>query len=606
MKKLVIVAALLFGIAAVMTACVNNNHDINESKKTDEPVQSPDTAATEKPETVVIEPYDVPLPEGYSSDESYDIYDCEDDSLVYSFKDKTTADFDNVCAFYKDKGFSVYSDASMGENRSMTLTMKSGMAHVYWLKAIGELSIVTSPTAAAMLPPATPEVTEGDTKCVVAQMKNQGGMAYVIQLRDGSFIIIDGGYSNDAERLYYYLWSRYKGDDKPVIRAWMLTHSHNDHFGAFRVFAGDSRYYDNLKVEYIIAAPMNKEIYEADLTNVDDNGYLAHLFPEDAAKFKGAKVVFAHTGMKFKFCDLNMELLCTPENVYKDTTKIEYSNNASIVSRLYDDSYKVLFPGDAMKLSANFMIDVYGDYLKSDMVQAAHHGMDDAPLAFYDTVRAPVIWYPCDDAAYNGGEMYPFRDVRLAVQKAEYTKEILIAYCGNFSREWGYQVPEGAELMPGYTPPKVPSGPTANPDAKLKYELEVPLDFDGQRTPTVGIGGTSQGPEYVYIKFKKWDCVCIGSYDLSDVSAIIFDVTGQTKDWVVDYPEYHTIRICKDFEGKEVIAEADMIETFGYGVEVLEQVIPLDTDYNGPVYIYLYCNTGHEYCIANLKFPYKD
>ena len=604
MKKLVIILAMLLGVVTVMTACVSNNNTGDNTKTgepgrspdtaaTGEPIQSPDTAATEEPEIVVIDPYDVPLPDGYSSDEAYDIYDCEDDSLVYSYKDKTAVDFDNVCAFYKGKGFGVYSEASMGENLSMTLTMKSGMAHVYWLKEPGELSIVTSPSAAAMLPPSTPKVAEGDTKCTVAQVKNQEGMAYVVQLRDGSFIIIDGGNSSDAERLYKYLWSRYKGSDKPVIRAWLLTHSHDGHFGAFRAFAADSKYYDNLKVEYIIAAPMNKEIYAANLTDVDDNGYLAHLFPDDAAKFKGVKVVFAHTGMTFRFCNLNMELLCTPENVYKGTTKIEDSNNASIVSRLYDDSYKVLFPGDTMKLSANFMIDVYGDYLKSDMVQAAHHGMDDTPLAFYDTVRAPVIWYPCDDTAYNGGETYPFRDVRLAVKKAEYTKEILIAYCGNFSREWGYQVPEGAELMPGYTPP-------------LKYELEVPMDFDGQRTSTVGIGRTSQGPENIYIKFKKWDCVCIGSYDLSDVGAIKFEVTGPTKDWIEDYPEYHTIRICKDFEGKEVIAEADMIETFGYGVEVLDQMIPLDTDYSRPVYIYLNCSTGHEFCIANLQFPYKD
>jgi hypothetical protein len=53
------------------------------------------------------------------------------------------------------------------------------------------------------------------------------------------------------------------------------------------------------------------------------------------------------------------------------------------------------------------MMDAYGDLLKSDMVTAAHHGMDDAPLAYYDTVQAPVIFYACDAKAYDGDGLYP-------------------------------------------------------------------------------------------------------------------------------------------------------------------------------------------------------
>ena len=599
----------------VTTAPDAPDSDTAEPDETDPGETNPDEtqpAETDPAETQPAEtetqdftPVDVPLPEDYATAD--DVYDCEDDSFVYSYKNKTADDYAAVCAFYKAQGYAVYSETDMGGSPAMTLTNKGGMAHVYWLKNLGELSIVTSSTAAGTLPPKTPAVTDGEVECTVGQLNNLGGMGYVIRLKDGSFIVSDGGDIGNTASLYNYLTKYNTREGKPVIRAWILTHSHCDHYGIFEGFAQNAKYSGGVIVENIIMAPLNKDVF-TDLNANDEKGYLAYVFPKSVQRFKGAKVTFAHTGMEFTFCDLKMQFLCTPENLYKNTSDLGLSNNTSIVTRLYKDDYDVLLSADIMSKGCQFMMDAYGDLLKSDMVTAAHHGMDDAPLAYYDTVQAPVIFYACDAKAYDGDVLYPFHHVRLAVQAADYTKEILIAGGGEFIRPWGYKPAADAELsMPGYTPPSEPEYPDIDKpsDPSLKYELIVPPNFGGEKTSTVTIGKTSQGPQHVYIKFSKYGSICIGELDLSDVSSIVFDVTGQNKNWVNDYPDAHTIRICKDSAGTQIIAEADMVTTVGYGVEVFVQTIPLNTDYSGPVYIYLNCATGHEYAIANLKFPYK-
>ena len=432
--------------------------DETQPAETDPAETDPAETQPAETETQDFTPVDVPLPEGYATAD--DVYDCEDDSFVYSYKNKTADDYAAVCAFYKAQGYAVYSETDMGGSPAMTLTNKGGMAHVYWLKNLGELSIVTSSTAAGTLPPKTPAVTDGEVECTVGQLNNLGGMGYVIRLKDGSFIVSDGGDIGNTASLYNYLTKYNTREGKPVIRAWIITHSHCDHYGMFEGFVQNAKYSGGVILENIIYAPLNKDVF-SELNASDEKGYLAYVFPKSVTRFPDAKITFAHTGMEFTFCDLKMQFLCTPENLYKNTTELGVSsNNTSIVTRMYKNDYDVLFTADMMKEGADFVMQAYGDFLKCDMVTAAHHGMDSTPLSFYDMAQAPVIFYACDAKAYDGDGPYPFHSVRLAVQAASYTKEILIAGCGEFIRPWGYKPAADAELsMPGYTPPVEPEYP---------------------------------------------------------------------------------------------------------------------------------------------------
>ena len=57
------------------------------------------------------------------------------------------------------------------------------------------------------------------------------GMAYIIRLGDGSFVIIDGniGEYDEPERIMELLDGQNLTDGKPRIAAWFITHFHGDH-----------------------------------------------------------------------------------------------------------------------------------------------------------------------------------------------------------------------------------------------------------------------------------------------------------------------------------------------------------------------------------------
>jgi beta-lactamase superfamily II metal-dependent hydrolase len=296
----------------------------------------------------------------------------------------------------------VYRETDNDKVPATTFVGNGPMAHIYWIEATGELNIVISEDASETLPPAAPAVTDGEYTCTVAQLEENihvNGMSYVIQLKDGSFIIYDGGYTNQVTKLLNYLKNAHKGEGKPLIRAWVLTHSHNDHYPTFTSIATDEQLQDQITVEYVIFAPMNDEKYSMPDEN-NDNYFSTRLY-EDVKGFEGATLVFAHTGMEFTFCNLNMEVLYCPENLYKDRSNLGNFNDTTVVTRVYGDGYSALFLGDIGEEGTAVMKTMYGDYLKSDMCQASHHGIEPHHVTLYDIVKPQILFYPCSIKLYQ-------------------------------------------------------------------------------------------------------------------------------------------------------------------------------------------------------------
>lgn len=96
-----------------------------------------------------------------------------------------------------------------------------------------------------------------------------------------------------------------------------------------------------------------------------------------------------------------------------------------IVSRFYTGAASALLLSDTQEESARYyQLPYYGDYLKSDICQAAHHGVENYPLYMYDIIRAPIMFYPCSKTLYNKRERY--YDVRMAIKNSDYIEQILL------------------------------------------------------------------------------------------------------------------------------------------------------------------------------------
>lgn len=480
-----------------------------------------------------------PLPTKVDLPKAYEIadivYECDDGSTMYHFSAKTVVDHAEVCTYYKDKGFKVYSDTDKAGNRFTTFVGDGPLAHVYWLKDNGELNIVLSDTAGATLPPLHPKVTDGKYECSIVQLEdniNVNGMSYVIQLKDGSYIVYDGSYRGQAPKLKKYLKENHTGEGKPIIRAWVLTHSHDDHYPTFQVFAREKEYYGSVIVEHVIFSPLNESYYP--LTDVNNDPYFSTTLYDDVKNLEGAKLVFAHTGMEFNFCNLKMEVLIAPETLYKDTKNIGNFNNTSIVTRLYDANYSALFLGDIAIKGTNRLVALYGDYIKSDVCQVSHHGVEDVPLSFYETVRASILYYPCNVSLYDRQNRND--DVRIALENRNYTKEILIAGCGQYRRVWGTVFADDAPLsMPNYIVPAhkrpenlVPGSPETSRLIleKTTFAVGSPIMVTaiGSGTDWVGIQ-TAEKAEAGGSSAYWWYVTSVGSGTPFDMLTII-DGTG--------------------------------------------------------------------------------
>ena len=82
----------------------------------------------------------------------------------------------------------------------------------------------------------------------------EGGLGCMFQFEDGSFFLVDGGHNTIAETkdIYDKLCGLAPDKNNIMIRAWLLTHAHGDHYGALLGFADTYGSLDTIKIETFI------------------------------------------------------------------------------------------------------------------------------------------------------------------------------------------------------------------------------------------------------------------------------------------------------------------------------------------------------------------
>jgi len=369
-------------------------------------------------------------------------YACRGGATLSTYANQPSSGFHNACDYYLKEGYSLYTaGGEMGDNMiAATYVKGSKLAHIYYVRDSYELNIVTSATEADALPPATPSVTTGGKETTVSQLtakygyinadksnnynlvSSGNGMGYVVQLADGSFIVYDGGYDDDAQEVYETLKDLHGSESGIVIRAWLITHGHEDHYPAFVQFLTSYSAYST--IERLMVAPVSG--------SGGSNNLINNVIP--AATAKSIDICYVHTGMVFNFCNVEMEILYSPEDIFrnghpKDThsfyTNVEqrtnnsggttpynkptgllangYDNETSIVSRITKKGGKsMMFTGDAGKAASDRLLYLYGtEYLKSNMCQVSHHACESFGIDAYKAINADIWFYPCSKSLYN-------------------------------------------------------------------------------------------------------------------------------------------------------------------------------------------------------------
>ena len=292
------------------------------------------------------------------------------------------------------------------------------------------LRVIIEPLSNTALPSLEkPEDADANvTVSSITQMYPQN-LCIVVQLSNGHFIIFDSGNNGTQKSLSDFLREK-APDGKPVVEAWIFSHFHQDHIGGFVDYMGVSSLTRYITVKSIIHNfPSYRTYMTAHSSTTDMNNMKLWYEKRIPALREGGTTIYqARTGQKYYFGNAEVEVLWTfddmaPYNIFSDST-----NHTDIGVSITIEGQKIMLTGDSTEQEFRLAAAKYGDYLKSDFVQLAHHGSGNGGGShnFYTLVNAPVVFHPrvqkLDSTTYLPGanEKKAMANAQLVIRSGNY------------------------------------------------------------------------------------------------------------------------------------------------------------------------------------------
>lgn len=235
----------------------------------------------------------------------------------------------------------------------------------------------------------------------ITQISIKSGMCYAIQIKDGSYILIDGGVycEEDEKKLLDFLFANSK-HEKPLISTWFFTHAHVDHVELATKFV--ENYHDKIDIKsfaYLFPYCGKRSL---SMENPRDINYLVKRLERTIKKrCPNADVFSLHTGQKFVYNGLYIDVIYSADNsfLYPQVSV----NGFSAAFRINSDSGKIVtLLGDCMCEACRNLLNIYGDFLKSDILQVAHHGLIGGDKKLYQTIDPDICLWPTTYERFTG------------------------------------------------------------------------------------------------------------------------------------------------------------------------------------------------------------
>ena len=235
------------------------------------------------------------------------------------------------------------------------------------------------------------------------------GMLYIIKLADNSVVIIDGAQYNqfpEARRKALLSFLREitgtPTTEKIKIAAWYITHAHSDHHAGMRRFF--DAYHQQLDLERVVwGFPSFNLDHEEIAAQAEEFGRITTVINKYYTGDDAPTFLRLHTGQVFTLADVSFEIIYSHEDGVDATTgitKISDFNDTSTVARVTIGGQTMLFLADSHYKCAEptMMKNWSAEYLKSDAMQLAHHGLyelDD----IYKLIQAEIVFVPQSEYA---------------------------------------------------------------------------------------------------------------------------------------------------------------------------------------------------------------
>lgn len=243
------------------------------------------------------------------------------------------------------------------------------------------------------------------TKVHMLQMTESQGASFIIELKNGHFVVYDGGLKQETDNFLKTLKELTPAGEKPVIEAWFLSHCHNDHYGPILAISQDQTLLDQVYVNGFYYVEPSAALFRR-LTSQPDpvgNGKILESFTMFKAQDGAAPEVYRPAfGQRYYFCDIMIDVSLTLEQIPYNQYRGRDFNDTSTWLMTHIDGQRMLYGGDAGTDATNASIKMFDKkYLDMDIFIPFHHGINVydklTELCSYDVVlyasfRAGSLW----------------------------------------------------------------------------------------------------------------------------------------------------------------------------------------------------------------------
>ena len=231
-------------------------------------------------------------------------------------------------------------------------------------------------------------------------------MSFVIKTKNGKLIVVDGGLPEDAPHLVETIKSF--GTE---VSAWILSHPHSDHGGAFAKIAENG--FEGLQIDAFYYNIREQAWYDKFESH---RAGMVNTIRNAIAKLPAGVSHMTSKGEVYYVDGIAIHVLNNPYWIESNSI-----NNSYVVFRLdFDNGTRVLFLGDmGPQAGESLKAEVPASELKADIVQMAHHGQYGVNKDVYELIAPKVamwnapgwLWDNDGGSGYNTGN-YKTLEVR--------------------------------------------------------------------------------------------------------------------------------------------------------------------------------------------------
>lgn len=334
-----------------------------------------------------------------------------------TYKGVTAAEVTAYCTKLLKSGFSLQQKNMINSNAFYLYVMGDTIVHINHFAKLDQFSIVYGPkTYLPAKSPITGYSKKISNPTITQLALGETGTSMVLQLEDGSFVLIDGGlggtdnYTKDSTNLMNFLETNAPSGEKPRL-TWIVTHIHTDHRQLMQKLLPtiknkivlelvawnmpdfneiDAKYAPNWK-EGESKPPKNYAAPVTTLTNIINTNY------------PSTPIYTFHTGEKLYLPGCEVEFLATQEDYYLNN--FVWINDTSAAFRITMQGKTVMVFGDCTAdVNSKIMTAAFGSYIKSDIMQITHHGVGGGTLATFKAVDPDICLWSLNKNKFDSDE----------------------------------------------------------------------------------------------------------------------------------------------------------------------------------------------------------